>query len=388
MKQQGYLLITDISGYTSFLTQAELEHAHDILDSLFKTLLGSIHPPLAVAKLEGDAIFAFSPRGSFYHGQTLLETVENLYYAFALALETMRINTTCTCNACKLIPTLDLKFAIHYGEFIVSKVGGSEELSGTDVILVHRLLKNTIIEKTGVEAYAYFTRASVEAAQLTEMASTMLPHTENYEHLGDVEGYVYDLKPIWKAQREARRICIKAEEADLIIMEEVPVLPAAVWGCLLKPEYRNAMNKSTKTGFAGLKAGRISVGSEFHCYHGERLTRQTVIDWQPFEYYTSEDRSSMMFINGMTTRYTIHLVPEGENTRIQMAMQPPGHTNPFLNNLLRLMWKGMMRQMFFKEISEGMQALKAKLIEDLSAEEIVNKMENPEQRLDPEIFPH
>jgi hypothetical protein len=375
MKHHGHLLIADISGYTSFLTQAELEHAHDILDSLFKTLLGSIHPPLAVAKLEGDAIFAFSPRSSLYQGQTLLETVENLYYAFASALETMRINTTCTCNACKLMPTLDLKFAIHYGKFIVSKVGGSEELSGPDVILVHRLLKNTIIEKTGVEAYAYFTRASVEAAQLTEMASVMLPHTENYEHLGDVEGYIYDLRPAWKAQREARRICIQAEQADLIITEEVPVPPAAVWGCLLMPEYRNTMNKSSKTGFAALKAGRVSVGSEFHCFHGERLTRQTVIDWHPFDYYTSEDLSNMMGIKGITFRYTVHLVPEGENTMIKMVMQPPGHPNPFLNNLLQLMWKGMMRQMFFKEISEGMQALRDKLIEDLSAGEIVTQME-------------
>jgi hypothetical protein len=40
MKQEGYLIITDISGYTSFLTKSELEHAHDILDSLFKDAAG------------------------------------------------------------------------------------------------------------------------------------------------------------------------------------------------------------------------------------------------------------------------------------------------------------------------------------------------------------
>lgn len=108
----------------------------------------------------------------------------------------MHRNTTCTCTVCSLIPTLDLKFAMHYGEFLEVNIGGSEELSGADVILVHRLLKNTITEKTKVEAYAYFTKSSIEAAQLTEMATGMLPHTENYEHLGNVEGYVHDLKPI------------------------------------------------------------------------------------------------------------------------------------------------------------------------------------------------
>src|SRR5881275_2406729 len=108
MKQQGYLIITDISGYTGFLTQAELEHAHDILDNLFKTLLANINPPLMVSKLEGDAIFAFSPSGSFIQGQTLLESIENIYFAFGTALENMRINTTCTCTACRNIPSLDL----------------------------------------------------------------------------------------------------------------------------------------------------------------------------------------------------------------------------------------------------------------------------------------
>jgi hypothetical protein len=39
------------------------------------------------------------------------------------------------------------------------------------------------------------------------------------------------------------------------------------------------------------------------------------------------------------------------------------------------MWKGMMRQMFFKEISEGLQALRVKLFEDLAAGEVVSKME-------------
>jgi hypothetical protein len=33
MTQQGFLLISDITGYTTFLTKSELEHAQGILDS-------------------------------------------------------------------------------------------------------------------------------------------------------------------------------------------------------------------------------------------------------------------------------------------------------------------------------------------------------------------
>ncbi len=45
-QQKGYLIIADISGYTAFLTQTELEHSQGILESLFQNLLEQMRPPL------------------------------------------------------------------------------------------------------------------------------------------------------------------------------------------------------------------------------------------------------------------------------------------------------------------------------------------------------
>ena len=39
---------------------------------------------------------------------------------------------------------LDLKFCAHLGSFVEHDVAGSRELVGSDVILAHRLLKNTV----------------------------------------------------------------------------------------------------------------------------------------------------------------------------------------------------------------------------------------------------
>ena len=36
--QQGYLFITDFSGYTSFVAKTELEHSHEILSELLELL--------------------------------------------------------------------------------------------------------------------------------------------------------------------------------------------------------------------------------------------------------------------------------------------------------------------------------------------------------------
>ena len=206
MQQKGYLIIADITGYTAFLTQSELEHAEDILKSLLNALVEHIKPPLAINEFEGDAIFIYALDGGILQGQTLLETVENLYCVSARTLELMRLNTTCPCKACELIPSLDLKIVTHHGSFIFTNIGGHEKLTGPDVILIHRLLKNQIAETTGVKAYAFFTEACAQAMSPGEWIDGMQTHTETYEHLGEVSGFVHDLHAVWEREREKRRV--------------------------------------------------------------------------------------------------------------------------------------------------------------------------------------
>lgn len=55
---EGYLLVADISGYTTFLTGTELEHSHAIVTELIRAALS---PPMQFVKLEGDAVFCFAP---------------------------------------------------------------------------------------------------------------------------------------------------------------------------------------------------------------------------------------------------------------------------------------------------------------------------------------
>ena len=42
--QHGYLVLADISGYTSFLAKSELDHAQDILRSILTLLIGELTP--------------------------------------------------------------------------------------------------------------------------------------------------------------------------------------------------------------------------------------------------------------------------------------------------------------------------------------------------------
>lgn len=144
MIKEACLVISDISGFTGYLRDSELTHAHDTLSALLNLLVEHTRSPLQVVDLEGDAVFSYAPEISIEQGQELLATMDNCYVAFREALNMMTLNTTCTCNACRLIPTLDLKQFVHYGSFIQQEIADHIRLVGPDVNLIHRLLKNTI----------------------------------------------------------------------------------------------------------------------------------------------------------------------------------------------------------------------------------------------------
>ena len=128
--ETGSLVLTDISGYTTYLLGTELEHAQDVLSDLMSVVVSNLQPPLTVSKLEGDAVFSYALDG-VCGASTLLDTIERSYFAFRSRQRDIAHATSCTCDACKQIPSLDLKFVVHHGSFVRREIAGNEELTGT-----------------------------------------------------------------------------------------------------------------------------------------------------------------------------------------------------------------------------------------------------------------
>jgi len=189
--QTGYLVLADISGYTSFVAHTEIEHADIALSFLLEAIVEKLSGLLTISKLEGDAVFAYVEESKLPEGKSLLELIDSTYLAFRDQSEDLYSKATCQCRACRAIPTLDLKFMVHHGDFIVQQVAGIKDLLGTDVNLVHRLAKNHVAESTGWKGYALFTDQGLEHMQTDK--TSFVPQTESYEHLGDVETYVMDM---------------------------------------------------------------------------------------------------------------------------------------------------------------------------------------------------
>src|SRR5215208_3507942 len=172
--QPTCFLIADISGYTGYLADVELEHAQDILADLVGAVVSALRPAFRLAKLEGDAAFTFQATERV-DGSMLLDTVERCYFGFRRRRRDVRQATSCECDACLRIPDLNLKFVVHTGLVVRQEMAGLEELIGRDVIVAHRLLKNTVGEDTGATAYALLTDACITAMGLQPAALQMQP---------------------------------------------------------------------------------------------------------------------------------------------------------------------------------------------------------------------
>lgn len=319
---QGHLVIADISGYTQFLTEGELEHAHGIITDLINSVVKAIQAPLEVSSIQGDAVLMYGEAIGL-SGQTVLETVESLYVAFASALENMVLNTTCDCNACANINGLGLKIVMHCGEFIKSMVGGTETLSGPDVILVHRLLKNDVRKQTGIADYLLVTEACVEELQIQRAVAGWTVHTEEYEHVGSVKGFVSSLSDVWEFVRTQRSIKVLADDAWITWNDYSTAPPAVVWDQLIDPRKRNAWIGADHTELKGAET-RIGPGSEYHCAHGDQLNIFAVLDMRPNEYMTL----AAPFVGASAFQYTHYLVPSGAGTRIMTFAATPVPNDP------------------------------------------------------------
>lgn len=287
--REGYLVLADISGYTKFLTGTELEHAQAIIRELTTLVRNRLAPPMHFVKVKGDAVFCYADDSVFRCGERLMELIEVCYFDFTNSLLNIARNTTCPCSACAAVGSLDLKFVSHHGSFVVDTEADRTDLAGPDVILLHRLLKNTVTERTGIKAYALLTDACLQHLPQT----LQLPrHEEHYDSFGVTTCGVHDLKQATAAMRDARRHHIGSDDADLVLSVDVPVPPGVAWKYWVDPVERlrwQCLHFSKDPDQVTRNSqGRIGSGAAMHCNHGPGTWRWEFVNWRPFTTFTCD----------------------------------------------------------------------------------------------------
>src|SRR5438552_4626574 len=194
----GHTVLADISGYTAFVADTELEHSREVLHALLETLVRGVAEQLEIGQIEGDAIFALGEGMPSDPAAWL----EECFFRFHRHLNRIKDVTTCPCKACANVGILTLKFICHRGEYLPQTFMNKTTYVGNAVNMAHRLLKNTVPSRE----YLLVTHEAL-ARFPSGVRDQMTAHREQYD-LGGVDAHWMDLSPLRADPRARDRVTL------------------------------------------------------------------------------------------------------------------------------------------------------------------------------------
>jgi hypothetical protein len=199
------LIIADISGYTKFMlaSRVAMVHGQQVITALIESILAEVEIPLAVKEIEGDAVFLYSvrPNDDVAWQDVCAEVGRKLlrfFEAFSAVLVAESESTLCRCEVCRHLGDLKLKIVVHSGEALFHSIGEFADVSGVDVILAHRLLKNSV----NSDEYILMTESAHRELRFpTEL--DVQRSSEHYEGFGRITTFVHvPADPFGRLRRE------------------------------------------------------------------------------------------------------------------------------------------------------------------------------------------
>ncbi len=267
MATDGTFVLADIGGYTQFLTGVGIEHGREITSHLLNSLLKCNRERWKLANVEGDCLFFYRPGRE--PPDELMEHVEALFEEFFDRTVDITARASCPCGACSRTNELTLKFIVHAGAFDTHKVGNREELIGPDVVLAHRLLKNSV----SVPEYALLTDAYLDGTS----PKGAVTHGSDDLDIGPVSYVSLDLAPVRRVLEQKRRYFLTREDAKLKVECEIDAPPDVVWNAMVVTEQRMRWQTTIKEMIV-LGDKKREVGEVHRCLHddGSRIIHFTI----------------------------------------------------------------------------------------------------------------
>ena len=145
--RRALLLIADIGGYTEYMQfhRSILGHAEAATTRMLATVVDAARD-FDLIEIEGDAAFLSREANALDDGAAvaaITRAAVAMHRAFHAERRMVQLNM-CPCGSCTQTSDLKLKFVAHVGEVATQTIKRRRKLVGTDVIFVHRLLKNSV----------------------------------------------------------------------------------------------------------------------------------------------------------------------------------------------------------------------------------------------------
>ena len=196
---RGFIVLVDISGYTNFISSHNIEsneneklstgqaHAEHIISDLLEKVINELDGVLKINKLQGDAaLFYGIAEDNKDLSEKIFNKLQSSFDVFNKRLNEIKFCEACSCGTCADVGNLKLKSFVHFGDFLIKKVNQFKEIAGQDVILAHRLMKNSI----NVSEYMLFTKPFSEIKNLDSLGF-IEDRKENYDDIGQVDCKVF-----------------------------------------------------------------------------------------------------------------------------------------------------------------------------------------------------
>lgn len=211
------LYIPDISGFTDFVNKTEINHSRHIISELLEIIIDSDKFGMSVSEIEGDAVLFF--KEDIPSVSDLIEQCQHTFINFHSYLRRYDTERICRCGACETATHLSLKFIVHKGDVEKISIKDHQKLHGSDVILAHKLLKNSIPENEYILITDQFELNSSSIGIDKKEWISIKRGSDTYKNLGKFDYSYIPIKNLLKKLIEPSQISFPGLSPDKIIIE-------------------------------------------------------------------------------------------------------------------------------------------------------------------------
>jgi len=346
------LLIPDISGFTRFVNEIEIEHGRHIVSELLESIIDADDLGLTVAEIEGDAIL-FYLKDAVPSVARVTELAERMFVRFHTQLKLYESRRICHCGACSSSQSLSLKIVAHSGPIEFIQVKEFLKPYGPDMIFVHRLLKNSVPDNE------YLLVTEQMADQDPSNAKTTLPSwvafqkgSDSYDEIGEIQYRfavmtdLHDRVPVPEHVEDFERMPNPIAK-DVFVDRSVSESYELISNLEVRLDWTNGVDQMN------YESDRVNrTGTRHQCViRGDLLDFETIsADYGPNKLVYGERLINPPIVKDLAL-FTV-LEAEGSGTRIRREFHY--HKKPFPASLLTPLFRIFAR----KQITKGLNGFR------------------------------
>ena len=188
------------------MAETNLEFSRKVIPPLLRNIVASNTLSYKIGEIEGDAIL-FYRFGNFPSLKEISEQCKKFYIDFILHLE--QLKKEFPEDFAKYISSkkLSLKIILHSAEITTTYIGGLIKLIGEDVVVVHKLLKNSVPDAEYILLSEKFL-SGFKPNEIREAFdwSEIKKGNDDYDYLGKIKYRYISLEPLLQTLPTASEI--------------------------------------------------------------------------------------------------------------------------------------------------------------------------------------